>query len=129
MKVAFATEDGSLVNSHFGQCNTFIIYEVTLDGYRLDGVREIMGKKEEEGDEYGRLDRRIDAIEDCTLLFITQIGPSAAARVTRKKIMPIKVEEGTPILQQLDRLLVMLHTKPPLWLAKALKHQKGEEES
>ncbi|MNP69726.1 Dinitrogenase iron-molybdenum cofactor [compost metagenome] len=70
-------------------------------------------------------ERRVDLIKDCTLLFVCQIGPAAAAKVTRSGVMPLKVEEGTEIVGQLERLVAMLANKPPLWLVKAMR--KAEE--
>ncbi|MNE99204.1 hypothetical protein D3C80_1978460 [compost metagenome] len=61
-----------------------------------------------------------------------QIGASAAARVTRRKIMPVKVPFGSPIDEQVKRLVEMLQGKPPMWLAKVLRAEEegtgeGEE--
>ncbi|GJM74852.1 hypothetical protein HMSSN036_70680 [Paenibacillus macerans] len=63
---------------------------------------------------------RISLIGDCTLVFLMQIGASAAARVTRRKMMPVKVPPGVPIKEQIARLLEMLRGKPPMWLSKVL---------
>lgn len=126
MKVAFATNDEIHVNSHFGFCETFSVYEITQDKYEKLSPQKVV--VEEIMEESGRIDARVNAVSDCTLLFITQIGPSAAARVTKNKIMPIKVKDGTPILEQLDRLLEMLKNKPPLWLAKVLNEGKEKDE-
>lgn len=118
MKVAFATDDTKHVNSHFGFCYKFAVYEVTPGKYQELPARDVVVEKNME--ESGRIEARLNAVVDCTLLFITQIGPAAAARVTRNKIMPIKVEDGTSIVDQLNRLMEMLKKKPPVWLAKAL---------
>lgn len=118
MKVAFATNDAKHVNSHFGFCEKFAVYEVTHGKYVELPARQVV--IEQNMEESGRIEARVNAVKDCTLLFITQIGPAAAARVTRNKIMPIKVEEGTTIEQQLNRIMDMLKNKPPVWLTKAL---------
>lgn len=125
MKVAFATEDGKKVDSHFGRCGCFSIFDVNAEGYRWLLAREVsdtLGQVESD-----RIERRVDAVKDCTLVFMCQIGATAAARVTRQGVMPLKVEEGTEIIGQLERLQEMLRNKPPLWLAKALR--KAEEET
>lgn len=126
MKVAFATDDGRAINSHFGHCRSFMIYEITPEKYEWSETRQVT--EAAEGDEIGRIEARVDAIRDCSLLFITQIGASAAAKVTRRQIMPVKVEDGTPILEQLDRLLQMLQTRPPIWLVKVMKQNQRKEE-
>lgn len=125
MKVAFATEDGKRVDAHFGRCGCFSIFEVNADEFRWLQAREIVeGRDQIESD---KIDKRVDAVKDCTLLFICAIGATAAAKVTRSGIMPLKVEEGTEIVGQLERLQDMLKNKPPLWLAKAMrKAEEGE---
>lgn len=118
MKVAFASDDGQTINTHFGYANQFEVYEISMDKFEKIPPRVV--KNKEEDSENGKIENRLNAIIDCTLLFITQIGPAAAARVTRNQIMPIKVENNTSINEQLERLLEMLQTKPPLWLLKAM---------
>ncbi|CAI9386082.1 NifB/NifX family molybdenum-iron cluster-binding protein [Niallia sp. Sow4_A1] len=122
MKIAFATDDGKHVDTHFGYTESFDIYDISKEKYEKVQTRVVSCASEIS--ENNRIDYRINRIVDCKLLFITQIGPAAAARVTRNKIMPIKVKEGTLIQEQLDRLLLLLQSKPPLWLAKALNSEK-----
>lgn len=125
MKVAFASNDGEFVNTHFGYANHFEVYELTFE--KIEKLPTRVVKNEEDDSENGRIENRLNAIVDCTLLFITQIGPAAAARVTRNQIMPIKVPDNTSINEQLERLLTMLQTKPPLWLQKAMNGNKNTE--
>ncbi|WP_340025480.1 nitrogen fixation protein NifX [Paenibacillus sp. FSL K6-1096] len=125
MKVAFATDDGSRVNAHFGQSPMFAVYEVTKSGASLVELRRLTIVPGQ--DEAGKIDSRLEAVSDCTLIFIMQIGASAAARVTRRKIMPVKVPIGSSIEEQLKRLTEMLQGKPPMWLAKVLRAEELEE--
>ena len=123
MKVAFATEDGKRVDSHFGRCMVFSVFEVDGQSYRWLEPREVSEQNIQVESE--KNERRVDLIKDCPLLFVCQIGPAAAAKVTRSGVMPLKVEEGTEIVGQLERLVAMLANKPPLWLVKAMR--KAEE--
>lgn len=123
MKVAFATEDGKRVDSHFGRCACFSIFEINEHSYQWLKAREIAENSSQVESE--KIDKRVEAVKDCTLLFVCQIGPTAAAKVTRAGVMPLKVEEGTDIVGQLERLQAMLQNKPPLWLVKAMR--KAEE--
>lgn len=125
MKAAFATDGGRLINTHFGHCRTFMIYEITTERFKWLETRKV-GEPEHD-DEAGRIEERLNAIMDCNLVFTTAIGGPAAARVTRNKIMPVKVDHDTEILQQLDRLVFLLRTKPPLWLVRAMKENEGSE--
>ncbi|MRN56151.1 nitrogen fixation protein NifX [Paenibacillus monticola] len=125
MKVAFATDDGIRVNAHFGQSPMFAIYNVTKRGGELVELRKLPEIQHQ--DESGKIDSRLEAVEDCTLIFIMQIGASAAAKVTRRKIMPVKVPLGSSIEEQVKRLVEMLQGKPPMWLAKVLRAEEEEE--
>lgn len=126
MKVAFATDDASRVNAHFGQSPMFAVYNVTRSGGELLELRKLPEMLNQ--DEAGKIECRLEAISDCTLIFIMQIGASAAARVTRRKIMPVKVPFGSPIEGQVKRLVEMLQGKPPMWLAKVLRaEEEGRE--
>ncbi|ULO08590.1 nitrogen fixation protein NifX [Paenibacillus sp. 19GGS1-52] len=125
MKVAFATDDGIRVNAHFGQSPMFAVYNVSKRGGELVELRKLPEIQYQ--DESGKIDSRLEAVADCTLIFIMQIGASAAAKVTRRKIMPVKVPLGSSIEEQVKRLVEMLQGKPPMWLAKILRAEEEEE--
>ncbi|MGZ7445345.1 NifB/NifX family molybdenum-iron cluster-binding protein [Paenibacillus sp. TH7-28] len=118
MRVAFATDDGVHVNAHFGHSPMFAVYEVRPGDASFIENRVV--PTQISPDETGKIDVRISLIGDCTLVFLMQIGASAAARVTRRKMMPVKVPPGVPIKEQIGRLLEMLRGKPPMWLSKVL---------
>ncbi|WP_339061005.1 nitrogen fixation protein NifX [Tepidibacillus marianensis] len=123
MKVAFATNDEKIMNEHFGKSKLFIIYEVTSEKYVQLTNRSVINTDKSEN---GRIEKRVEAINDCSLVFVTEIGPAAAAQIIKMKIMPIKLEIGTKIEEQLDRLLSMLQNKPPLWLVKIMKQEENK---
>ncbi|OIJ21252.1 nitrogen fixation protein NifX [Anaerobacillus alkalidiazotrophicus] len=117
MKVAFSSTNSTDIDAHFGQCPFFTIYEIKDDNYSLLEIRKV---DVESLNEMDRIETRVNLIKDCKLVFLTQIGPTAAAKVTNSKIMPVKVSEDTTIFEQMERLVNMLKTKPPIWLAKAM---------
>ncbi|WP_379130702.1 NifB/NifX family molybdenum-iron cluster-binding protein [Paenibacillus sp. sgz500958] len=125
MKIAFATDDGVRVNAHFGQSPMFAVYNVTKSGGELVELRRVPLILNQ--DEAGKIDSRLESVGDCTLVFLMQIGASAAAKVTRRKIMPVKVPFGSPIDDQVKRLVEMLQGKPPMWLAKVLRAEEEGE--
>lgn len=118
MKVAFATDDGLKVNAHFGYSPMFAVYDVRPGEAHF--LENRMVPVQTADDESGKIETRIRLIEDCTLVFLMQIGASAAARVTSRKLMPVKVPAGSPIDEQIAKLLEMLRGKPPMWLSKVL---------
>jgi len=119
MKIAFASEDGKTVDAHFGHCERFSILHIDESGYHFLESRDVAHSADE--GEVDKIENRVTAVADCTLLFICQIGPAAAARVTRKGVMPVKVAPGTRVADQLEQLLEKLKNSPPLWLVKAMR--------
>ncbi len=126
MKVAFATKDGSTVNEHFGWCQSFLVYDITLDNIEDLGFRDVPDHNDDEMNEMNemsKIDKRIDAIQDCTILYCNAVGPTAAARLARRRIHPLKVADTEAIDQLLKRLLQIVKS-PPIWLRKVLESEK-----
>jgi nitrogen fixation protein NifX len=126
MKVAFATQDMKRVDAHFGWAKNIAIYEVSADGHQLVEAVQFQGDLQEDGNE-DKLAPKLDAIKDCTILYVAAIGGSGAARVVAHKIHPVKVKEPEPIAEILDKLQQVLAGTPPPWLRKAML--KGRERS
>ena len=124
MKVAFATEDLTHVNAHFGWAKKIAVYEISADDAVRTDVLEFGGVLEEDGNE-DKLEPKIDAITDCAILYVSAIGGSGAARVVNRNIHPIRVAETETIANQIERLQVVLRGTPPPWLRKAI--HKGKE--
>ncbi|MEW6108988.1 MAG: nitrogen fixation protein NifX [Nitrospirota bacterium] len=128
MKVAFATTDGIKVDEHFGRAGIFAIYELTTDGYKFielrqfaDGrdtaVEETKGMGEIHDD---RVQRKVEKLADCKIVYLTEIGGPSAARLVKKGMMPIKVKEAVSIEESLEKLLETIKKSPPPWLRKAI---------
>ncbi|MBI3392043.1 MAG: nitrogen fixation protein NifX [Nitrospirae bacterium] len=124
MRVAFATQDLVTVNAHFGWARHVMIYEISPEGYAHVETHDFPGDLREDGDE-DKLTPKIEAIEDCAILYVAAIGGSGAARVVARKIHPIKVKEPEPIAALLEKLRALLAGTPPPWIRKAL--MKGRE--
>ena len=123
MKVAFATEDGRHVDAHFGWVRRIAVYEVTPDEFHFVRDCEFAGDMKADGDE-DRLGPKLEAIQDCAILYVAAIGGSGAARVVAKNIHPVKVAETQAIDDILSRLRDVLHGTPPPWLRKALNKDR-----
>lgn len=119
MKVAFCTQDMQHVDAHFGWAKNIVIYEVTKEGYTMAETCQFGGSMFEDGNE-DKLIPKLDALKDCSIVYLTAIGASAAARVVANKIHPVKVEATQGIADALDRLVQTINANPPPWLRKAL---------
>lgn len=124
MYVAFASKDGISVDSHFAGADQFIVYNVEETDFLL---REVVyfGFQEEErkgldsqGEEDDKVQKRIKALIECSIIYCTNIGGPAAARLVQNRIHPLKVPIGSEIKEQLIKLQNMMKNNPPPWLKK-----------
>ena len=121
MKVAFTTRDSATINAHFGSANRVDVYEVDTAGYTFLETLEFGGNLKEDGNE-DKLEPKVKALDGCTLVYVSAIGGSAAARLIRKNITPVKAQtEADEIQDVLTRLVETLNGSPPPWLRKALQ--------
>lgn len=116
IRVAVASDRGEKINGAFGSCLRFLIYQVSGREVRLIAVREV-GKFLAEDDKHAL---RAQLIADCHVLYTTQIGGPAAAKVVRAGVHPMKVEAPVGARVLIRQLQVVLETAPPPWLAKAM---------
>ncbi|ACD83924.1 nitrogen fixation protein NifX [Candidatus Methylacidiphilum infernorum] len=124
MKVAFATQDLTRVDAHFGWAKNIMIYEVDKEGYRCLQTVSFDGELKEDGNE-DKLEPKLEAIKDCSILYVAAIGGSGAARVVAKGIHPVKSNHAESIEDILVKLQQILNGTPPPWLRKAMN--KGKE--
>src|SRR5208337_4865150 len=119
MKIAFATQDLKRVDAHFGWAKNIAIYDISPQGYQFLEAVKFDGDLQQDGNE-DKLAPKIEAIKDCTILYVAAIGGSGAARVVASNIHPMKVNHAEEITGLLDKLTVVLKGVPPPWLRKAL---------
>lgn len=128
MKIAFATTDGVNVDEHFGRAGFFAIYDLTREGYAFAEMRKFADGRDKEIEDTKGLgqihdalvQKKVDGLGDCRIVYITEIGGPSAARLVKKGMMPVKVKENTSIEKSLEKLLNTITTSPPPWLRKAL---------
>ena len=118
IKVAFATKDLEMINAHFGGAKEFVVYNVSKDGFVLDGVIKT-DTSEMEGDD--KTDFKVKTLAGINIMYCESIGGTAAAKVIRAGISPMKVQEPTAIKDVLKELIEMLNGNPPPWIKKIMK--------
>ena len=118
IKVAFATKDLETINAHFGGAKEFVVYNVSKDGFVLDGVIKT-DTSEMEGDD--KTDFKVKTLAGINIMYCESIGGTAAAKVIRAGISPMKVQEPTAIKDVLKELIEMLNGNPPPWIKKIMK--------
>jgi nitrogen fixation protein NifX len=124
MRVAFATMGQEKIDVHFGITPAFVIYDVTPESTNFMGTIHLP----EQFDNDDKVEGRAEVLRECTVVYCTQIGGPAAARLVQQGVHPIKVSEGTLIQDELVRFQAMLQGNPPPWLRKRLTEQTESKE-
>ncbi len=118
MKIAFASKDNIHVNQHFGWCEKFYIYEVNEDNFALVDEVDSSLKKDEEVE---KLIYKIECVEGCDIVYVSQIGPKAANMVQSAGIYPMRASsEEEKIEEVIQSLQKMTKSNTPLWLKRIL---------
>lgn len=122
LKVAIASQDGKMMNAHFGSARRFLVFEVGathsrfLETVSFEAVTAESGEHKEENP----LGVKVDALRGCHLLFVQAIGASAAQKVVSARINPVKLAEPEPIEQVISKVQELMRGTPPPWLRRAL---------
>lgn len=127
IQVAFCSESGQLIDAHFATCPSFFIYEIGTDSSHLVGqisLAEPTQNPERNLGEDDKVSLRIKALQGCSIVYCSQIGGPAAARLVQNNIYPLKAQEGTSIEEASNKLSQVLRTNPPPWLRKKLQNGK-----
>jgi len=125
IRVAFATTDMKHVDQHFGSAQSFAIYEVAADEWRMVEVSQF-DPQAQDGNE-AKLPAKIATLEGCVAVYCQAVGHSAIQQLLALGIQPLKVSEGSPIGELLSDLQDEIRHGPSTWLARALKRGDGDE--
>lgn len=124
MKVGFATKDMESINAHFGGAKEFVIYNVSKEGFELSGVIKT-DTSELEGDD--KTDFKVKALKGVNIMYCESIGGTAAAKVIRGGINPMKVQEPRKIKEVLQELVEMVNGNPPPWIKRIMNIETVED--
>jgi len=135
MKVAFATTNGVLIDEHFGRAGRFAILDFTPEGYAAlpdmvfsEGRDEAVESTRGRGDAHDdAVERKVERLADCRLVYMTAIGGPSAARMARRGMLPVKVAEGASIAEAAEKLMATIRTAPPPWLRRSLVKDTNHE--
>ena len=124
MKIAFTSSTGEMIDQHFGQTDSFRVWEIGPDEAHF---LETLTVGAHGGDEEDRIAARARILSDCAIVYTMQIGGPAAAKLVAQKIHPMKTNGTVSVQETVDRLQGVLRGNPPPWLRKAMN--KGQTAS
>lgn len=124
IKVAFATKDMETINAHFGGAKEFVVYNVSPEGFEVDGVirTDTSGLQGDEKTEF-----KVKALKGINIMYVESIGGTAAAKVIRASINPMKVQEPRKIEDVLKELVTMINGNPPPWIKRIMNIETIED--
>jgi len=120
LKVAFATKDMEEINAHFGGAKEFVVYNVSKEGYEVSEVIKTDNAELEDDD---KTDYRVRALKGVNIMYSESIGGTAAAKVIRAGIHPMKANNSTRIEEVLKELVKMINGNPPPWIKNIMQMQ------
>lgn len=124
MRIAFTSSTGATIDQHFGQAESFHVWEVGPDSANFVELLEV---GEHGNDEEDRIGARARLLADCAIVYTMQIGGPAAAKLVARKIHPMKTNSEISLKETVERLQEVLRGNPPPWLRKAMN--KGQNTS
>ena len=122
MKVAFASDDRTLVNQHFGAALGFAIYAFDEDQAQLSELVEFPAENMD-GNE-SKLPTRIQALAGCAAVYCLAIGASAVKQLLAAGVQPVRLDEETPIASLLTSIRQAMSVGGSPWIDRWRKQGK-----
>ncbi len=127
LRIAFASNDGTTVNLHFGGAESLLVFDVAPGQADLIGVGTFV--KAEQVGESGRVgltgtahDKilvKLDFLEGCHAVYAASVGISSIRRLMAAGIQPIIVDNGHEILDLLNEVSLALVYGGLAWVDRA----------
>ena len=112
VKIAFATSDLENIDSHFGSAKQFAVYEIGKDATTVCEIIKIEDKD---------TDKTVELLKGKDIVYFTNIGAIAAAKIINNGIFPIKYKDVVSIDEEIKKLTTMLNTNPPPFIKKIIE--------
>ena len=127
LKVAFASQDGEMVDQHFGSAQGFFVYDIDGDSAELI-AQKLFGKELKDGNE-DKLKPKLKWLLGCDLVYCGSVGGSATKQLVTIGVTPIVVKEGPDVEELIEELQSELNGEPSLMLKRVLMKKAPKEES
>lgn len=119
LKVAFASDDRTRVNQHFGAAEGFAIF--ALDGERAQLVQLAEFPPETMDGNENKLPAKIAALAGCAAVYCLAAGASAVKQLLAAGIQPIRLDDEAEIEPLLKQISGAIREGGIPWVDKALK--------
>lgn len=124
LRVAFASDDRSTVNQHFGAAVGFAIF--ALDGERSQLVELAEFPPENMDGNETKLPAKIAALSGCAAVYCLAAGGSAVKQLLAAGVQPIRLDDETAIETLLKQISAAIQAGGIPWVDKAVKKHGGD---
>lgn len=119
--VAFASEDGDMVDQHFGSAQAFYVYDVQVGSAELIASKQF-GIEKKDGNE-DKLKPKLSWLVGSDIVYCGSIGGSATRQLVSLGITPLQVKGGPDVEELIESLQCQLNGEPEFWLGNILKRK------
>ncbi len=122
MRIALCSSDMSKVDGNFNKSTYFLIYDVSKTGTTFVDVR----KPETVKDPYDANDmnRRINAIKDCSMMFCMQIPRTSKARLINRGIFAVRMKQVKEVAVFLEELIDQIKNNASSFPTKTINREE-----
>ena len=124
--VAFASQEGDMVDQHFGSAQAFHVWAVRADHARQIASRNF-GHEKQDGNE-DKLKPKLAWLVGADIVYCGSIGGSATRQLVALGINPIQVKGGPDVEELIEVLQSQLRGEPEFWLANILNRKRNNRE-
>jgi len=112
IRVAFATTDLENIDSHFGSAKQFAVYEISKTVTNVCEIKKVLEKD---------TDKAVALLAGIDIVYFTNVGAIAAAKLINNGIFTIKYKEIVSIADEVKKLKDMLNSNPPPFIKKIIE--------
>jgi nitrogen fixation protein NifX len=124
LRVAFASNDRSTVNQHFGAAEGFAIY--ALDGERAQLVELVEFPPESMDGNENRLPAKIATLNGCAAVYCLAAGASAVKQLLAAGVQPIRLDDEAAIEGLLKEISLAIREGGVAWVDKAIRQHAAD---
>lgn len=121
LRVAFASNDRTYVNQHFGSTEALFVYDVTPNRGQLVAVGEFPPSVMDGNED--KLAARIDFLDGCAAVYVMAIGASAIRQLLARGVQPMRVDGGNRIDELLNDVRAGMRDGGVSWIDKAVNRR------
>ena len=96
VRIAVASSDGKVVNSHFGHAGQFLVFDMDEEGFAWKETRTNEPACQSGGHDGDALAASVALIRDCDLVLVSRVGPGAVQALEQAGVHPLEVSDYIP---------------------------------